>query len=655
MSNSDPRLEGDDTEEPDLTMTLDMNILQHLGLKMYTSLPAVISEYVANAWDAGATEVAISVPTKESVSNSYAITIVDNGVGMSYDEVENKFLVVGRDRRRDEDSDTVKIRGMERPIMGRKGIGKLAGFGVAGKVIVKTQKSGRYIEFVLDYDQMKNEGNEDNPAETSTYTPDVVDWGTCDEDLVGTEVTLTDLNRKRQPTLRYIKERIARRFAVIDENFAVQVNGEPVEPTDRGLKRSCSYINKYDSSISDSQGNEYRVHGWIGTTDRISDDEQKGVAIMCRGKLVQEPTFLGVTSTGFGGFGLDYTVGEIHADFVDNDNLDLVSTDRSSLAWGKEPATQLREWLRERIAETADEGAEQRRRKRLSEARQTSSYDERITGLPENEQREIDTFIQESAEHREFKSGQTDEFIERVADSAEQKVFTDFLTDMKEVDVSDTDVVFDLFDRWEVLDALELMQVAQGRLETISKFRELIESNTGNDEQVYRFMSENPWVLEPRWDYVDDEPEYREEIDNHFPPEIVHNDSSDRVKIFCLGYGENLNIVEILRPNDTIERRHLENLERYVDHLDGYVSRQDDLYRSVAAYVIGGEISSSAEQKADRLEGHDIYGRTYERMQQIAENTFDQFLTVFRNKAEKTNDERLMKRVESLEREAPSD
>jgi hypothetical protein len=38
---------------PKLEMKIDLNVIEHLGLKMYTSLPAVVAEYVANAWDAG--------------------------------------------------------------------------------------------------------------------------------------------------------------------------------------------------------------------------------------------------------------------------------------------------------------------------------------------------------------------------------------------------------------------------------------------------------------------------------------------------------------------------------------------------------------------------------------------------------------------------
>lgn len=55
-------------------MTLDLNVLNHLGLNLYSNTPAVLSEVIANAWDADATEVVINCNQEEDV-----ITIIDNG------------------------------------------------------------------------------------------------------------------------------------------------------------------------------------------------------------------------------------------------------------------------------------------------------------------------------------------------------------------------------------------------------------------------------------------------------------------------------------------------------------------------------------------------------------------------------------------------
>ena len=42
------------TMEQQYWMTLSLNILNHLGINLYSSVPAVLSEVVANAWDADA-------------------------------------------------------------------------------------------------------------------------------------------------------------------------------------------------------------------------------------------------------------------------------------------------------------------------------------------------------------------------------------------------------------------------------------------------------------------------------------------------------------------------------------------------------------------------------------------------------------------------
>ncbi len=42
-------------------MRLSLSVLDHLGLNLYSNIPAVISEVVANSWDADATEVSIDI------------------------------------------------------------------------------------------------------------------------------------------------------------------------------------------------------------------------------------------------------------------------------------------------------------------------------------------------------------------------------------------------------------------------------------------------------------------------------------------------------------------------------------------------------------------------------------------------------------------
>jgi HSP90 family molecular chaperone len=113
--------------------------LEHLGVQMYKRRDVAIAELVANSWDAGASNVYINAPAPEEYDQvASTIVIIDDGSGMKEEQVEDEYLVVGRNRRRDGGLET-HIDGVEsRPVMGRKGIGKLAGFGIASKMSVTT-------------------------------------------------------------------------------------------------------------------------------------------------------------------------------------------------------------------------------------------------------------------------------------------------------------------------------------------------------------------------------------------------------------------------------------------------------------------------------------------------------------------------------------
>ena len=76
--------------------------LEHLGVQMYKRRDTAIAELVANCWDAGAENVWVDVPAPaEYDPENSIITIRDDGSGMDDDQVQNEYLVVGRNRRRD--------------------------------------------------------------------------------------------------------------------------------------------------------------------------------------------------------------------------------------------------------------------------------------------------------------------------------------------------------------------------------------------------------------------------------------------------------------------------------------------------------------------------------------------------------------------------
>ena len=117
------------------TLDIDLNVLNHLGLNLYSNVPAVLAELIANAWDADASRVDVSV--KEQ-GEGKRIIIQDNGCGMNDKDLQEKYLTVGYQRRSPGSGDHTPDKG--RPVMGRKGIGKLSVLSIARKVYVYTKK-----------------------------------------------------------------------------------------------------------------------------------------------------------------------------------------------------------------------------------------------------------------------------------------------------------------------------------------------------------------------------------------------------------------------------------------------------------------------------------------------------------------------------------
>jgi len=76
------------SENSDYVVTIDLNVLNHLGINLYSNIPAVLSEVVANSWDADAKNVEISF-------DEASVTIKDDGCGMTKSEINGKFLTVG--------------------------------------------------------------------------------------------------------------------------------------------------------------------------------------------------------------------------------------------------------------------------------------------------------------------------------------------------------------------------------------------------------------------------------------------------------------------------------------------------------------------------------------------------------------------------------
>lgn len=108
--------------------------LKLLGKNLYNNPWSAISELVANGLDAQANNVKLYINMINKEHST--IEILDNGIGMSYDDLANKYVFMGKNKR----NDTQIPDDIKRTLMGRKGIGKLAALYLSKKYYIITKR-----------------------------------------------------------------------------------------------------------------------------------------------------------------------------------------------------------------------------------------------------------------------------------------------------------------------------------------------------------------------------------------------------------------------------------------------------------------------------------------------------------------------------------
>ena len=118
--------------------------LKLLGKGLYSNAWTAIAELVANGFDARATNVKIyinAINKKHSV-----IEIFDNGYGMGYEDLSEKYVLIGKDKRDDNTLDEKT----KNELMGRKGIGKLAALYLSNRYYLISKTKNEISAWCLD-------------------------------------------------------------------------------------------------------------------------------------------------------------------------------------------------------------------------------------------------------------------------------------------------------------------------------------------------------------------------------------------------------------------------------------------------------------------------------------------------------------------------
>ncbi len=517
------------------TMTLSLNVLNHLGIKLYSNLPAVLSEAVANAWDADATMVSVDVDTAIET-----ITITDNGIGMTPEEVNARFLHVGY-RRRDDLTSGAGARSPlhERPVMGRKGLGKLSLFSIAQVVEVQTA-AGRPLGdktvspvvcgFVMDLDDIEAAihgeavpSTADPPVESAprSYHPEPLP----SEQLVvteGTRIVLTRLKKDPAKTAAFLRRRLARRFSMLGSSFELSINSVAVSPADRDLTKYARYIWLYgpddyrqrvraglvagvvveDRSSITVGGQE--LYGWIGTarvTTELREQDEEGenlnrIAVLVRGKLAQEDV---LRALQVGGLFNQYLIGELHADFLDaDDEEDIATSNRQAIVEDDPRFERLLRFAGAEVRYIGTAWNRLRERDGEKEARSIAAVDAWFKTLQGDDRADAQRFfgrLNTTAAEGEDKRRLIGSGVIAFEGLRRRRRLSALLTTAEE----NLPALIHAFESMDDIEAAVFYEVVKDRIAIIRRFEGLVDDNA-KEKVLQDYLFDHLWLLDPSWE-----------------------------------------------------------------------------------------------------------------------------------------------------------
>jgi hypothetical protein len=599
-----------ESEEPaEYTMRLSRLTVDKLGVKLYDRVSAVVAELIANGYDADAEMVAVSLPlgTELATKNSdgtvtdkgYIVTVEDDGHGMTPSEAQNYFLVVGADRRKRPYDTGTNSRTKKRPVMGRKGIGKLAPFGICRRIEVrsaggdKTKDGYRVSHFILDFDKIVQDSDKAVPIESG---PDDKTW----DNVTGTKIVLSQFLSKRVPAEKIFLRQVSRRFALTSDDFEISI--------DDTRSGNSFEVPKFDIEVNEDTRVDVSsrpvpfgddewlgVSGWLAFGKRAyKDEEEAGVRIYARGKIVATTRDFEQPAGFTGEFAArSYLVGEVHAEWLDSDNdEDLIRTDRQGILWDSEHGAALRNWGAALIKEIAKNSAGPRRKKKAEDFVKKSELERKAKeryGAASESKSVVDAVLDLGEKIGAFASEDemgdqdyVDDLADIILSVAPHRALIDSFKKISKQEDKSIDDLLNLFSQTRTAEMASYAQIAAERVLSIDQLRETIDQEGVQEADLQNLISKAPWLIRPDWSVISENQglkTFRERFTKFWKEErgtdidIAISYEQKRPDFTAVHLGRQLHIVELKKPKHAFADADYERLENYLDAFEEFFAK----------------------------------------------------------------------------------
>ena len=607
-----------------LVLKFDPNTIEHLGISLYSKLPSVLSELVSNSWDADAEYVSIDFIDRDG---SKGIVFKDDGEGMTFEELQNKYLVIGRNRRKSTTSD---ISPKGRKVIGKKGLGKLSVFGICNIIEVISVKEGIKNHFRMNLSEIRQN-------KSDSYKPEIIVHNSPTNEPSGTLLHLKEIRRKSAYNLESIALSLSKKFLIFDEmDTALFLNGENRVCVTNDLKfrdLTQQFEWKFPDAKYDENYEYYeRIKGTIFTLETpVKDTEMRGIYLTSRGKIVNTAEFYGARDNDQFH---SYVTGYLEVDFIDEFDEDVISTDRQSLNWEHEKTKQLQDYIHKVIRKIGSEWKNKRAEiKKTAITEDTDlDIDEWQGNLPSYEKELSDRIINPILTNSNIDVDESRKIIENVIDKFDNISYKEYASQI--ADISEPEQIptlIKLIDEWKMVESKEIHGLANARVEVIKQFEAYLNEDTKEVPTLHNFLKKFSWLLDPRILEFRDEVRYSNLLKEAYPEEELDGPNK-RIDFLCSNaLGEILYVIEIKRSNYTIDVKALEQAYEYGSFLsEKYASETG--FSKVVCFVVGGEKSSERlfknKEETYRKSG-EVFVKTYTELLEQSKEYHKEFINAY--------------------------
>lgn len=569
----------------------DKNTIDHLGIKLYSSFPPVIAELISNSYDADAENVEIRINYEEKI-----VTVIDNGTGMTHDELNQNFLVIGRNRRKAEGTGISKIK--SRKVTGKKGLGKLAVFGIAKTIEVYSVKDDVKNAFSINYDDMK--------AETDAeYRPRVICENENTREKSGTVVKIKEIKQSTIMSIEDLAYNLSRRFSFYDAEFEVKIIDEKAK-REQLITKSIyfdklekefewtfpeDFANEINNVDEFKRLNEHFVTGKIYTKSTPLRKKDSGFLLYVRNKLASENVFFDDRANDrFNG----YVTGFFNIDFIDDsDEDDYISTARQSILWEEnENTTQLKHDLNRLVSKISALWRESRKKKKEEQLQLPENFFEGMSKLEISSINKVkDTLIANSIETDNIDS------LKRILDSMKTlykfESFQNYIAELDDEDLT-VDKVEKITADWEYIESKELAKISIGRIKAIEQFERYVRNDASETKVIQPFLEKFPWILDPRITTFEREVTFKEILKNNFPDSELE-ERNRRLDFLCNLVNGELIIIELKRPRIKISFKEIRQARDYERFL--LKNHKESIANGVKTFLISDSFEMDEETK----------------------------------------------------------